>query len=88
MAATGADCLAVSVGNVHGDYRDPPALDWPRLAEIRASVRAAALAARRVGACRTTMLARAIDAGIAKVNVNTELRPAYLEATARRSTAS
>ena len=36
MAATRADCLAVSIGNVHGVYRDPPDLDWQRLAEIRA----------------------------------------------------
>ena len=64
MAATGADCLAVSIGNVHGDYREPPALDWPRLAAIRAAS-AAALAARRVGPAGA-MLAQAIDAGIAR----------------------
>lgn len=32
IAATRADCLAVSIGNVHGVYRDPPDLDWHRLA--------------------------------------------------------
>ncbi len=49
VAATNADCLAVSIGNVHGDYRDPPALDWPRLAAIREQRGGAAVAARRVG---------------------------------------
>ena len=28
---TGADCLAVSIGNVHGVYANPPDLDWNRL---------------------------------------------------------
>jgi tagatose 1,6-diphosphate aldolase GatY/KbaY len=28
---TGAACLAVSIGNVHGVYREPPRLDWDRL---------------------------------------------------------
>ena len=32
---TGAACLAVSIGNVHGTYRRPPALDWARLEAIR-----------------------------------------------------
>ena len=80
MAATGADCLAVSIGNVHGDYREPPALDWPRLAAIRAAV-PQPLSLHGASGLPEAMLAQAIDAGIAKVNVNTELRRAYLEAT-------
>src|SRR5437868_4279422 len=35
---TGADCLAVSIGNVHGAYAAPPKLDWQRLEQIRDSV--------------------------------------------------
>ena len=31
VAATGAACLAVSIGNVHGTYRHPPRLDLERL---------------------------------------------------------
>ena len=81
MAATRADCLAVSIGNVHGVYRDPPDLDWQRLAEIRASV-PQRLSLHGASGIPADMLQRAIVAGIAKVNVNTELRQAYLEATA------
>ncbi len=81
MAATGADCLAVSIGNVHGVYRDPPDLDWRRLELIRASV-PQPLSLHGASGIPQEMLQRAIDAGIAKVNVNTELRQAYLEATA------
>jgi len=32
---TGLACLAVSIGNVHGAYREPPRLDWERLARVR-----------------------------------------------------
>ncbi|MDR2029062.1 MAG: class II fructose-bisphosphate aldolase [Treponema sp.] len=35
---TGADFLAVSIGTVHGVYRETPKLDLNRLAEIRAKV--------------------------------------------------
>jgi tagatose 1,6-diphosphate aldolase GatY/KbaY len=80
VAATGADCLAVSIGNVHGDYRHPPALDWPRLAAIRAQL-AVPLSLHGASGLPAAMLAQAIAAGIAKVNVNTELRRAYLAAT-------
>ena len=39
VAATGVDCLAVAVGNVHGALLPAPrALDWARLAEIRRAV--------------------------------------------------
>ena len=39
VARTGADCLAVSIGNVHGTYRGPPRLDWDRLEAIRSAIR-------------------------------------------------
>ncbi len=81
MLATGADCLAVSIGNVHGVYRGLPDLDWQRLAQIRSCV-AAPLSLHGASGIPAEMLERAIDSGIAKVNVNTELRQAYLEATA------
>ena len=31
---TGVDCLAVAVGNAHGDYKFPPKLDFDRISEI------------------------------------------------------
>ena len=36
---TGADALAVCIGNVHGCYRTEPHLDFLRLAAIRDAVR-------------------------------------------------
>ena len=42
-------CLAVSIGNVHGIYRDPPLLDWDAARRDPRGRRRAALAARRLG---------------------------------------
>ena len=80
MARTGAACLAVSIGNVHGIYRDPPRLDWERLDAIRAAV-AAPLSLHGASGIPDADVRRAIAAGVAKVNVNTDLREAYLAAT-------
>lgn len=77
---TGAACLAVSIGNVHGVYREPPALDWPRLERIRERV-AAPLSLHGASGLAEHDLRRAIGAGISKVNVNTELRERYLAVT-------
>jgi ketose-bisphosphate aldolase len=78
---TGAACLAVSIGNVHGTYRDPPALDWDRLEAIRRRV-TVPLSLHGASGLSDADLRRAISLGITKVNVNTELRERYLEATA------
>jgi tagatose 1,6-diphosphate aldolase GatY/KbaY len=80
MRRTGADCLAVSIGNVHGLYREPPRLDWGRLDAIRSEV-AAPLSLHGASGIPAALVGRAIAAGVAKVNVNTELRQAYLAAT-------
>ncbi|HEY3764460.1 MAG TPA: class II fructose-bisphosphate aldolase [Gaiellales bacterium] len=80
MERSGADCLAVSIGNVHGTYRDPPRLDWERLAAIRACVEQP-LSLHGASGLPEPMIERALEAGIAKVNINTELRRAYLVAT-------
>lgn len=80
MGRTGADCLAVSIGNVHGIYREPPRLDWARLDAIREQV-AAPLSLHGASGIPDDLVRRAIAAGVAKINVNTELRQAYLAAT-------
>jgi tagatose 1,6-diphosphate aldolase GatY/KbaY len=81
VTRTRAACLAVSIGNAHGLYTRAPALDWPRLAAIRAAT-GVALSLHGASGLGEAMLRRAIAAGITKVNVNTELREAYLDATA------
>ena len=85
VAATGVDCLAVAVGNVHGALLPAPrALDWARLAEIRAAVDVP-LALHGGTGLTPAVMRRSLREGITKVNVNTGLRSAYLAATARRA---
>ncbi|MDH4178082.1 MAG: class II fructose-bisphosphate aldolase [Thermoleophilia bacterium] len=76
-AATGCDCLAVSIGNVHGRYARPPALDWDRLRAIRERVDVP-LSLHGASGIPDADVRRAIELGVCKVNVNTELRERYL----------
>ena len=73
VAATKASCLAVSIGNVHGSYAAEPALDWERLDAIRAAV-GVPLSLHGASGLPGRDVRRAVAAGVAKVNVNTEIR--------------
>jgi tagatose 1,6-diphosphate aldolase GatY/KbaY len=73
---TGVDCLAVAVGNVHGHYSGTPNLDWRRLEEIRGRT-PAPLSLHGASGLPEGDLRRAVSLGVAKFNVNTELRAAY-----------
>ena len=73
VEATGASCLAVSIGNVHGAYAAEPALDWTRLDAIRAAVEVP-LSLHGASGLPDEDVRRAVAAGVAKVNVNTEVR--------------
>lgn len=73
---TGVDALAVAIGNVHGMHAGPPALDFDRLAEIRARVDVP-LVLHGASGLPEPALRTAVSLGVAKVNVNTELRRAF-----------
>jgi len=75
---TGTQCLAVSIGNIHGRYRHRPRLDFARLREIRRHVRTP-LALHGASGLRDADVRRAIGGGICKVNVNQELRSRWFE---------
>lgn len=77
VAATGCDCLAVSIGNVHGRYARAPELDWERLREIHDRVDVP-LSLHGASGIDDADVARAIALGVCKVNVNTELRERYV----------
>jgi ketose-bisphosphate aldolase len=79
---TGVSCLAVSIGNVHGAYAQPPRLDWARLEAIR-SATAVPLSLHGASGIPEADVRAAISLGVTKVNVNTELREAYLAASER-----
>lgn len=74
------DCLAVTIGNAHGLYRDTPRLDLRRLAAIAARVDVP-LALHGGSGLPATAVMPAVASGITKMNFNTELRQAYLERT-------
>jgi tagatose 1,6-diphosphate aldolase GatY/KbaY len=78
LERSGADLLAVSIGNVHGHYASEPHLDWPRLARLRA-VTDVPLVLHGASGLRTDDLSRAISEGVSKINVNTELRQAVFD---------
>lgn len=81
LAEAEPDCLAVSIGNVHGAYRQEPRLDWERLDAIEA-LATVPLSLHGASGLPEADVSRAVAAGVRKVNVNAELRAAYLDATA------
>ncbi|MCL5093639.1 MAG: class II fructose-bisphosphate aldolase [Patescibacteria group bacterium] len=72
---TGIDILAVSIGNIHGVYTNPPELDLGRLERI--SKVKIPLSLHGGSGIPENQIKMAVKLGIAKVNVNTELRMAY-----------
>jgi tagatose 1,6-diphosphate aldolase GatY/KbaY len=78
---TGATLLAVSIGNVHGFASSPPQLDMERLARIAALVDVPLVLHGGSGLARE-IIQQTIRGGIAKLNVNTEVRTAFLTAIA------
>lgn len=77
---TGVALLAVSIGNVHGKYAGEPNLDWKRLGELARSL-STPLSLHGASGLADEDVRRAVGDGIRKINVNTELREAYLNAT-------
>jgi tagatose 1,6-diphosphate aldolase GatY/KbaY len=81
VAATGISMLAVAIGNVHGYTPQPPPLDFDLLARIAARVDVP-LTLHGASGLGKESIQRAIALGVAKINVNTEVRAAFLSAIA------
>lgn len=81
VEATGADLLAVSVGNVHILVDGERALDLARLEAIRKKVDVPLVLHGGTGISASS-LREAIALGVAKVNYGTYLKQRYLRATA------
>ncbi len=74
---TGIDSLAIAVGNVHGFYREVGAhLDFNRIEEIRELVKVP-LVLHGGSGIPDAQIKKAIKLGIAKINIDTELRIAF-----------
>ena len=66
------------IGNVHGHYRRPPVLDFARLEEIHRRI-SLPLVLHGASGLPAEMIQRAIELGVRKINVNTEVRDAYIQ---------
>jgi ketose-bisphosphate aldolase len=76
---TGVDALAVAIGNVHGCTTTPVRLDLARLQAI-ATLTPVPLVLHGASGLSDEDLSNAVRVGVAKVNINAELRRAYLAA--------
>ena len=84
MAEIGVDLLASGIGNVHGAYpADWAGLDFALLDEIRRVTGETPLVLHGGSGIPEEMIRQAIRLGICKINMNTECREAFDEATCR-----
>lgn len=77
-SATGVNCLAVAIGSAHGFYKKEPRLDMERLAAI-ARITPCPLVLHGSSGIPDAMLQEAIRNGIAKVNLATETKNAFMK---------
>jgi tagatose 1,6-diphosphate aldolase GatY/KbaY len=74
---TNVDMLAVTIGNVHGNYSFPPQLDFLRLDAIRNNLpQGFPLVLHGASGLSKELIVGAISRGVCKFNVNTDLRAA------------
>ena len=78
VAKSGVDFLAVTIGNIHGQYHHKPQLDFERLNKIRQQIHIP-LVLHGASGLPPRMIQRSIELGVCKFNVNTEIRQKYLQ---------
>src|SRR5262249_3753886 len=76
VAATGVDTFAVAIGNLHGLYPVPKRLDLALLEKIRAAV-PCYLSLHGGSGTPEAQFRGAVERGVSKINVNSELRQAF-----------
>lgn len=86
VARTGAQLLAVAVGNVHGKYKGEPELRWDVLQDIAVRTRIP-LVLHGASGIPAAELVKAAAMNVGKVNFNTELRTSLLETLEARTAA-
>lgn len=74
---TGVDALAVAIGSAHGFYKKEPKLDIERLKKIH-SLTNAALVLHGGSGIPTISLRQAIENGICKINLATEIKNIFI----------
>lgn len=82
IADLGVDFLAAGIGNIHGKYpANWKGLDFVALDKIQAKTGTLPLVLHGGTGIPADMIAKAIDLGVSKINVNTECQLAFAEAT-------
>ena len=76
---TDTDFLAVSIGTTHGEYKEPPNLDFDRLAEIRAKTEIP-LVLHGGSGLTDDDFRKCIAEGVQKINIHTDIVTAAIEA--------
>lgn len=75
---SGIDFLAPALGSVHGPYKGDPVLDFDRMKEISDKVNLPLVLHGGTG-IYDEQIRRAIECGICKININTELQQVWTE---------
>lgn len=73
---TGVDFLAVAIGTAHGKYKGEPKLDFDRLKEIRSKIDTPLVLHGSSGVSYDD-LKKAIEIGVSKINIDTDVRIAF-----------
>ncbi len=79
IAETGVDCIALDVGNVHGIHSKMPRLQLERVNELQDIVKCYVVLHGGSGIVNRE-IADAVNRGVVKININTELRVAWRDA--------
>jgi len=76
---TGVDALAIAIGTAHGVYKGKPKLDFERLEQIAAATDIP-LVLHGASGVGDEDVRKAVERGICKINIDTELRIAFASA--------
>ncbi|NMC27171.1 MAG: class II fructose-1,6-bisphosphate aldolase [Syntrophomonadaceae bacterium] len=80
---TGVESLAIAIGTAHGQYKGEPQLDFARLEKIKKLVRIPIVLHGSSGV-PDEAVRRAISLGVCKVNIDTNIREAFVWEMRRR----
>ena len=82
VAELGIDCLAAGIGNIHGKYPENwTGLSFDLLESIQEAIGDVPFVLHGGSGIPDYMLRKAINLGVAKINVNTEMQLAFANAT-------
>lgn len=82
IASLGVDFLAAGIGNIHGKYpANWAGLNFEVLGKIQDATNGLPLVLHGGSGIPADQIAKAIDLGVSKINVNTELQLVFAEAT-------